>query len=405
MDHNKSDDEPGKTPPPNPTPTLQVPGTQPADPQTMQQPPVNSGDLRTSWVYSLKKGDLVVQLQKLHLTTAGTVDDMRRRLSKFIRDGQATPEPTAQHFPFPVITTGTTTIPVPVTTVTQTSVTNSPMTKPTVIPGIATAPITDIVSQVHRWNIHFNGKSDPATFLERLEEIYSSQNIDPDRLLPYLPELLLGEAALWFRNNRHNWRSWAEFKTDFRTFYYPVNYEVDLEAEISRRLQQDNETAASYITGLQTLIRRHGNIRPDQELNWLYRNLRPEFRQYIRRTDFDNIASFSKSVKEFEALNKELYPRVHRQQPPASLPPNLHNTALRSPNPPGTPVSQYHRRNFHTETPTSNRRGSTSGVICWKCGNSGHLRHQCRARGKLFCSRCGKEGVMSRNCTCTMQEN
>jgi len=158
----------------------------------------------------------------------------------------------------------------------------------------------------HKWNLSFNGTQDPVTFLERLEEICEAENISPNRLLPYIPDLLRGEAAMWFRNNKYNWRSWREFRIAFREFYFPVNYEVDLEAQISRRLQKPNEPTSRYITELQTLIRRHGNIDAQTELNWLYRNLLPEFRQYIRRNDFQDTASFCKLARKFEILHKEV---------------------------------------------------------------------------------------------------
>ncbi|KAJ8927064.1 hypothetical protein NQ314_020510 [Rhamnusium bicolor] len=111
--------------------------------------------------------------------------------------------------------------------------------------------------QVHKWNTHFNGKSDPAAFLET-------------------------------------------------TFYFPVNYLEDLEADISRRLQKPDEPATIYLTDLQTLVRRHGDLNPEQELGWLYRNLLPDYRQYIRRNDFTDVLSLSAKIKEFELLRQEV---------------------------------------------------------------------------------------------------
>ena len=160
--------------------------------------------------------------------------------------------------------------------------------------------------QVHRWKISFNGQGDPANFLERIEEICVSENILPDSLLPRMPDLLQGEAAYWFRNNRMTWRTWQEFVTDFKNFYFPINYQVDLEAEISRRLHKSNESVSTYLTELQTLIRRHGSLSTEQQLSWLYRNLLPEFRQYIRRNDFHDVASLSRVAREYEILKKEV---------------------------------------------------------------------------------------------------
>lgn len=37
---------------------------------------------------------------------------------------------------------------------------------------------------------------------------------------------------------------------------------------------------------------------------------------------------------------------------------------------------------------------------CWRCGLLGHARRHCRNNVRLFCSRCGRLGVMSRDCPC-----
>jgi len=165
---------------------------------------------------------------------------------------------------------------------------------------------TNIQLKVHKWNIHFNGRNDPVTFIERLLEICESQLIPLDTVLPHMPELLQGEAALWFRNNRNHFTSWNAFLSDFRTFYYPLNYLENIEAEIGRRLQKHSEPTRQYVTDLQTLIRRHGGMTSEQETQWIYRNLLPEYRQHIRKTDFCDTLSLTKMIRETELLLLEL---------------------------------------------------------------------------------------------------
>lgn len=483
--------------------------------------------LRTSWIYLLKKGDLVAQLRKFNLDATGPVYVMRRRLAQFVREGRATPQPRQDPFAFPSCSyppnTSTATIqidrppnPVPTPTLSLTTPTTTTITTSTYLapqrsttfamsnfsapvytakvpvvttlpptclpsyyhpvitqPPIFTMPTSTAVSsppvvypntlqsppvvnhpstpsvfqqniattiaqpslapnnpgvlKIHRWNIHFDGNTDPATFLERLEEICVSQAINPDSVIPHLPEILKGEAALWYRNNRHTWTSWNEFRTAFRIFYFPVNYEVDLEAEISRRLQRSNEPVAKYVTALQTLIRRHGNISPEQELNWLYRNLLAEYRQYIRRNDFHDTGSFSKAVREYEALNKELqesrrfrpFQTEFSSRPPREPQPTYRPIQPQSQRPPYIPPPPQETSSMHTtvtERATAEQTGPDSSStghanrgnresVCWRCGRSGHVRQNCRFPPKIFCSRCGREGIMSRDCSCRNQGN
>ncbi|KAG5877838.1 hypothetical protein JTB14_036973 [Gonioctena quinquepunctata] len=38
--------------------------------------------------------------------------------------------------------------------------------------------------------------------------------------------------------------------------------------------------------------------------------------------------------------------------------------------------------------------------LCWRCGYLGHQRQSCRKPWKIFCSRCGRCGVRSADCSC-----
>ena len=53
-------------------------------------------------------------------------------------------------------------------------------------------------------------------------------------------------------------------------------------------------------------------------------------------------------------------------------------------------------------TPTTTRTLflATKQNLCWRCGRPGHRRDSCQHDPVLFCSGCGKLGVMSKNCVC-----
>lgn len=84
----------------------------------------------------------------------------------------------------------------------------------------------------------------------------------------------------------------------------PSGVYVQLEKEISRRTQGSKESAKYYILNLQTLTRRHGQISHMTKLECLYRNLRPEYKKYIKRTEFENVNGFIKFCDDFEQLVK-----------------------------------------------------------------------------------------------------
>jgi hypothetical protein len=48
-------------------------------------------------------------------------------------------------------------------------------------------------------------------FLESLSELNLAYEVSDDAMLHAVPELLKGQAILWFRNNQHIWDTWESF--------------------------------------------------------------------------------------------------------------------------------------------------------------------------------------------------
>lgn len=202
-----------------------------------------------------------------------------------------------------------------------------------------------------------------------------------------MPELLEGDAALWFRNNRTRRSKWSESTKNFNNFFYPVNYQEEFEVEISRRLQRQHEPANTYLTEMRTLIRRHGDLTESQGLNWLHRNLLPEYRLQICKSDYSDAESLAIAIRHHKILQKELRRRaisvviINRQHPPAA-------SILPTPGPRRPlPRSQ--------QVPVRSLQGPPAsilaGTICWRCGKSEHYRPSCKNPPKIFCLRCRRD--------------
>ncbi|RZC32552.1 hypothetical protein BDFB_013025, partial [Asbolus verrucosus] len=127
-------------------------------------------------------------------------------------------------------------------------------------------PDFNVLNQVRKWNVIFDGKVDAIAFIERVKELADNYQIPNGELLRALPEMLRKQVSLWYRNNKQQWNSWYDFLADFKSYYFPTEFRDDLEEEISRRMQYKNESGKDFLVHMQTLIRRHGRYPKEREL-------------------------------------------------------------------------------------------------------------------------------------------
>ncbi|XP_018578275.1 uncharacterized protein LOC108916491 [Anoplophora glabripennis] len=296
-----------------------------SDPEQVVEPGSSDlTDFRLSWIYKLREEQLDMELEKFRLDVSGTVEEKKKRLVRFIKDGCASPQPrhTAPAFVVP---------PPP------------PLVVPTTAGGplvsnlSAPLSISTVCERVRKWNLHFNGRTDPVEFLEKLCEFQEHSDIPTSAVLPALYEIFQGNALAWYRNNRNLWNCWDDFIGDFKQFYLPANYESFLEEQIFQRRQKVGESGRDYLVSLQTLLRRHGGFSSDRALQRLYGNLLPEYRQYIRQSEIQSPRDLIRQVEEYEALQREIAAN-RPAKPTAPSPPNfVRNQAPVAVRPPVTP--------------------------------------------------------------------
>lgn len=223
----------------------------------------------------------------------------------------------------------------------------------------------EIMEVIRRWDLIYDGNSSYVEFIERLEELAECYNFPRNRLLFPLLEILRGRALRWYRIKRHEIHSWEEFKKEAIRFFLPKRYLAYLEETIHNRRQQPNESAKDFIIDLQTLIRQHPELGKLDNTDRIYDKLRSEYKLYVRRSDFNSLDELMDIADEYEAIRRE-------EKKPA-------NKFL------GT---------------LSAHESYSRATHCWRCKIRGHTRQQCRNPMHVFCSRCGTDGVMSRDCRC-----
>jgi hypothetical protein len=306
-----------------------------------------------SWIYHLDRAALTAHAIALKLDTAGSVDDLRRRLSQYvIAHPEYIPANMAHPGAAPEIR-----IEIPRTPEARDNEAEPPLA------GGGPASDSKQMSQIRKWGCHFDGK-DPISFLERLEELQAEYGFTDAQLLRGLPELLRGEALLWYRNNRDAWNDWPAFIDEFRDYYLPRRYFAKLKREIQARTQGTDEPYRKYATDLLTMMRRAGGYDKDDQLDQLYDNIQPRYKLYVRRDGLRRPTDLLRQAEEFEEISAQCRDRAATPKPSAS-----------------TATVAYDKNE-----------------CCWRCKQRGHTRFDCRRIAKKFCSQCGKDGVYTRDC-------
>ncbi|CAB0036931.1 unnamed protein product [Trichogramma brassicae] len=183
-------------------------------------------------------------------------------------------------------------------------------------PSIFTS--TDLGKTMRSWNFKFNGSTEMNVeeFLRRVKECTQSARLSEMDVLGSMPELLSGIALRWYRNNKNKCQTWAQFCTEARRYFGVTQYfQERLQAEVVTRTQGSQEPVAEYIICAQALMNQlEGKWPPQQQLELLYQNMRPELRKVIPRDQVTSIARLVDLARTQERILKD--EQTFREPPP-----------------------------------------------------------------------------------------
>lgn len=310
-----------------------------------------------SFINQMRKDDLCTGLKELGLDDQGTVDELRARLRKYL-DKEDLP---TNHVVFinelrsKYDTTDVTKelkVPTP-------CISRSASSMPDY--GKQMSCHAEICNKVRKWGVKYDGKKESLCFLELIEELATCYSISKTNLLNYMPELLKGDALLWYRNNKSNWESYEDFVEDFKLFFLPIKFFETLEDKVRNRKQYTNESFVDYVTALQSLMR-WTNITSEAQLARIFMNCRAEYKLYITGRSFTTLRELISLAQEYESIRAE----------------DISERGIK-----------------HIQTAVASTKKPT---LCFRCGESGHYRSSCSNPQILFCWNCGKKGVKTIDC-------
>jgi len=235
-----------------------------------------------AWVQTLSKEQVAQILAQYNLDNTGNLDVLRRRFRQF-----ASQRPEL----FPSSSNNGNTMP------------KMDDEEPMGAPPLSLLERTKVLNQIRKWDHQFEGK-DPLSFLERIDELRWRYGYEDKQLLLGLPELLKGDALLWYRNHRDSWATWEDFCRGLKARFLSADFNRKTRQEILGRYQKQGEAFTSYSTALLTMMRRAGGYSEADQLDQIYENLDPELQLHIRREEVKTFDDLSSRVAHIEAIQR-----------------------------------------------------------------------------------------------------
>ncbi|XP_076289474.1 activity-regulated cytoskeleton associated protein 2-like isoform X2 [Lasioglossum baleicum] len=263
-----------------------------------------------SWVYRLRKEQLIQELHAHGIGTEGTVVQMRQRLVAYVRRNleifSEKPEDDPDYKEEADVTKDLLDFHDELAAGLFNSSTSTPLRNNQTarnVPELAAAPpaVNTVIDQMRKWNCHFDGR-DPHGILERVNELQRAYHLSDRHILEGFPELLRGDAQLWYRCVAPSVTSWIGLQEQLREYYLPPGERRHLDRQIADRRQGPNEKILPYVTAMTTLIRRRGGYSLEQELDAVYYNMRGESQLRIRRDEIKGVAQLIQRVGEIEEI-------------------------------------------------------------------------------------------------------
>jgi len=210
--------------------------------------------------------------------------------------------------------------------------------------------------------LKINPETDLIT-LSQIDSLLTRFDLSGASALSVIEDLCEEEARTWFQAHRNRWKVYTDFETDFIKTYRPKHLDLDLKNIMMNTRQEENESCETYISNLLLLNTRMTKPYPVPELiEILYRNLTVKIKTVmgIKDTSFETVMDLEVACKEAE--------------------------------------------NILGISKTSNKSNneiaidSLSKTGCFNCNDFRHRHKECPKARTIFCSGCGKKGVVAQQC-------
>lgn len=249
---------------------------------------------------------------------------------------------------------------------------------------------------VYKWNLKFDAKQMSVhTFLEQVNELSVSRNVDKQELFSSATDLFDGPAKLWFKNivSKKLATDWDSLVKLLMRDFLVESYDDDLWEEIKRRTQGEKEPIHIYVATMESYFSRLSRSPAEiTKLKIIRERILPRYTSRIALIDIkdtDELCTVCRRLDEADRIKQNYAPPPKSSQVFQTDLAYLGESSSSS-----ASTSTYSQKNKY--------RGKTknvSTVTCWNCQKPNHTFQTCREKPRIFCFKCGNANVTSRNCT------
>ncbi|XP_061396726.1 uncharacterized protein LOC133332344 [Musca vetustissima] len=236
-----------------------------------------------------------------------------------------------------------------------------------------------------KWGVSFDGTDKTMSvqeFIFRVGELKKDYNCPDEVLITKFHQLLEKPALDWYWNHRKlvQFRTWKELESALLAQYQRFENEFQLQMQILNRRQLPHENFEDFYNDVLRLRTQQKSPYREHEIVEIMRgNLKPSLAQMIFSAQINSLGDFYRQVKKAENLVW-----TQRQQR-YNTPQKVHELEWQ--------MEEEPRGDIEVDAVTM-----TSKYKCWNCGVMGHSWMECREPRKIFCYRCGQEGVTVPDC-------
>lgn len=158
------------------------------------------------------------------------------------------------------------------------------------------------MDKICKWSVRYNGDSCALGFIGRVEQLCEVNELPLDIKSRIIMKLLSGQVTIWYRNSKHSWTGWQEFKQEFLKFFLHTRYLERLDNKVRQTLQLEGEKFKDYALRLQDMMR-HLNYTIRQQLERICRNSRREYQLFFGNMVCENLNEMISLGERFEDIS------------------------------------------------------------------------------------------------------